>query len=540
MARPRATAQATTLYRLRHTTNLEDAVKKKYRSDKAINTGSCKVGDRDAILIHGTIGADGPVKWASRVHQLTGVKVEPANTTAAGVLLLRLSDEKAAPTWALCWGMGWLLLDQSLVDAAFGQRLALRSADPDLLSSLTRTVLDERAKVDRSSIPAGAGLSGFGIGGFGELITRVVGKAEIKGLTVNKAFRVRGADAVSVPLGLTPETLLADLKVLNALLSQKPPPELEVLEQLVPVKKKTSLHAKLEEHLLAELHKAPGVSKVAVTWPHEHLNENQPPEAFRVKRGGSPKARPDLPTAELILELMKGRDIESLDVIKIQLFADAEGENPVSTDIPLRKWVAFEKEEAARRYFLYNGQWFAMDLNYAKQLDDRVKDIFAKSSGITMPAWHAPDNEEAYNRKAAKALGAVLMDRKLVQTTQNKRGFEPSDLITEKDVYVHVKSATSSAPLSHLFSQGGNSAHAIQHDEEARKMLRERVKQRNGDPDLIGTRPQKVVYAIRPKEVGGSVSAQDLFSFSKVSLVRVSDELESRGIQVRVVSIDYM
>lgn len=540
MARTEPKAKATTLYRLRHSTNLKDAVKKKYRDDPKVTTEPCKVHDRDAVLIYGEIGADGPVKWASRVHRLTGTTVNITNTTAAGVLLLRLNDENDAPTWGLCWGMGWLLLDQSLVEGAFGQRLALRSSDPDFLSSLTRTVLDERAKVDRSTIPAGSGLTGFGIGGFGELVTRVVGQAEITGLTVGKAFRVRGADAVSVPLGLTPGSLLADLKVLDALLTQKPRKELQVLEQLVPVKKKTELHDKLEDHLHSELQKTSDKSKIAVTWPHEHLNENKPAEAFRVKRRGRPAIQDGLPTAELILELMRGREIDSLDKIKIQLFEDSDGDGPVSTEISLRKWVAFEKEEAGRRYFLHDGQWFAMDLQYAEQLNDRIREIFEMSAGISMPEWHAPDDEQAYNEKAAKALRAVLMDRKLVQTTQNKRGFEPSDLITESDVYVHVKSATSSAPLSHLFSQGANSAHAMQNDNEARAKLRQRVKQRGGDENLIGTRPRKVIYAIRPKEIGGTVTAKDLFSFSKVTLVRVFDELEGRGIKVRVASIDYL
>lgn len=540
MARPKAAAQATTLYRLRHTKNLEDAVKAKYRNDAAITTDKCKVGPRDAVMIHGPIGAGGTVKWAARVHQLTGATVTTANTTAAGVLLLRLTDDKTAPTWALCWGMGWLFLDQSLVDGAFGQRLALRSVDPDLLSSLTRTVLDERAKVDRSSIPAGSGLTGFGIGGFGELVTRVVGKAEIKGLTINKFFRVRGADAVSVPLGLTPTALLADLKVLDSLLTQKPRPELEVLEQLVPVKKKTAVHDKLEAHLEAELQKTLDTSQIAVAWPHENLSENQPPESFRVKRGGMLLVQPDTPTKELLLKLMKGNDVGKLDTIAVQLFSDAEGDNAISTEIPLRKWVAFEKEEAQRRYFLHNGQWFEMDLNYAKQLDDRVKRIFAEPAGLTLPAWVNADDEAEYNKKAAKALNAVLMDRKLVQTTQNKRGFEPSDLITDNDVYVHVKSATSSAPLSHLFSQGANSAHALQHDEEARKKLKQRVKERGGDPDLVGAKPKKVIYAVRAKKVGQSITPDDLFSFSKVSLVRVFDELEGRGIEVRVVSIDHV
>lgn len=540
MTQPKATAKVTTLYRLRHTAMLEDAVKKKYRDDAALTTEQCKVGGRDAVLIYGVIGDDGPVKWAGRVQQLTGTAPEITNTTAAGVLILRLHDEKDAPTWALCWGMGWLLPDQSLVDVAFGQRLALRSADPDLLSSLTRTVLDERARIDRSSIPSGSGLTGFGIGGFGELVTRVVGKAEIKGLTVGKPFRVRGADALSVPLGVAPAALLADLKVLDELLSQEPPAELQVLEQLVPVKKKTELHDTLEQHLAEELHKPPGASKIAVSWPHEHLNENKPAEAFRVKRGGDTTPRADLPTVDLIRELMTGRDISSLDTIKIQLFGDAEGAEAISSEIPLRKWVAFEREEEGRRYFLHDGQWYAMDLDYAGQLDHRVASIFAMPSGVTMPAWREPEDEEAYNKRAAVELGAVLMDRKLVQTAQNKRGFEPSDLVTEANVYVHVKSATSSAPLSHLFTQGGNSAHALQHDNEARVKLRERVQQRGGAASLIGAKPRKVIYAIRPKEAGGAVTAEDLFSFSKVSLVRVFDEMESRGIEVRVASIDYL
>lgn len=69
MTRQKATAQATTLYRLRHTLELEDAVKKKYRDDSGFTQESCTVNDRDALLIVGSIGGQGPVKWAARVKQ---------------------------------------------------------------------------------------------------------------------------------------------------------------------------------------------------------------------------------------------------------------------------------------------------------------------------------------------------------------------------------------------------------------------------------------------------------------------------------------
>lgn len=70
--------------------------------------------------------------------------------------------------------------------------------------------------------------------------------------------------------------------------------------------------------------------------------------------------------------------------------------------------------------------------------------------------------------------------------------------------------------------------------------LRDRVQQRGGDRDLIGSKPRKVIYAIRSKEVGKEITPDGLFSFSKVSLVRVFDELESRSIEVRVSTIEYL
>ena len=167
------------------------------------------------------------------------------------MLLIRGEGNDA---WALCYGMGFQALDQAEVDPGFGQRIAMRTADPRELSSLTRTTLDQRSRTDRFSIPSGDHLRGFGVGDFGEIVTRLVAKADIPGLAGGKSpLRIRGADALSVPLGRTPESLVKDLDVLKAILAKPAPADLAVLEQLVPVKNPADLIEPLEKALEAAL-----------------------------------------------------------------------------------------------------------------------------------------------------------------------------------------------------------------------------------------------------------------------------------------------
>ncbi len=86
-----------------------------------------------------------------------------------------------------------------MIDPGFGQRIALRTADARELNSLTRTTLDQRSMTDRISIPSGDHLRGFGIGDFGEVVTRLVAKATIPELAGGaKPLRIRGADALSL------------------------------------------------------------------------------------------------------------------------------------------------------------------------------------------------------------------------------------------------------------------------------------------------------------------------------------------------------
>jgi uncharacterized protein (TIGR04141 family) len=312
--KPAATA-ATTLYRLTGLTTLQGAIRDKYLESASFEFRECAVGDRQSALALGHIETE-QAKWANTVHALIEDAVDAHNVTGAAVLLVPGDD---GVTWALSYGMGFQMLEQAHVDPGFGQRLAVRVADADHLNSLTRKTMDDRAKVDRSSIPAGDHLRGFGIGGFGELVTRLVATAKIPGLSVGKSFKLRGADGLNIPLGRTPTTVLSDLGVIAEALQQPVVKDLEVLEQLVALKKGSKTANQLDAALVKSL-KREGDEIVGAAWPHESVNENGTPAAFGVKVRGKPEIRLGVPAVEDIYEVLDPADVlASLDNVRIQL-----------------------------------------------------------------------------------------------------------------------------------------------------------------------------------------------------------------------------
>lgn len=535
--KPAATA-ATTLYRLTGLTSLRHAIRDKYLESTDFEFRECAVGERQSALVLGHITTE-KAKWANTVNALIKDPVDAHNVTAAAVLLVPGDD---GVTWALSYGMGFLLLDQSHVDPGFGQRLAVRVADADHLNSLTRKTMDDRAKVDRSSIPAGDHLRGFGIGGFGELVTRLVATAKLPGLSVEKSFKLRGADGLNIPLGRTAATLLSDLAVIARALQQPVVKDLEVLEQLVALKKNSKTAGELDAALLKSLTRE-SETTVGAAWPHESVNENGTPAAFAVKGSGKARIRPGVPTAEDIYDIVDSANVlASLEQVRIQLYSDPDGDNAISPDIPLRKWIAFETNLDGRRYFLHDGAWYLMDNAYAAQLRQRVQAIFDRQCDLQLPPWPRTSDgrmipELDYNKRAAQSCGGVVLDRKLIYTTQNPRGFETCDVLTPDGTLVHVKNIDASAPASHLFAQGANSAHTLSFDDEARAEFRARVEKAGGDPDLVKDHPPAVVFAIA-RNSAKPFTAERLYSFSQVTLARTCVDLEARGIPVYVIPID--
>lgn len=538
MPRKPSPAVRTTLYRLTGLAQLSDAIRNKYLESGNFGSSVTSVGGREALVVSGLMATE-RVKWAANLYGLTGEDVDIGNQTAAGVLLIRDGDDHA---WALSYGMGFQLLDQNYFDAGFGQRIAIRVADPNELSSLTRATLDQRARVDRSSIPSGDHLRGFGFGELGELVTRFVGKARVPGLTDPAEFiKVRGADALSLPLGKRQDQLISDLDVLTGVLSRPVVPGLEPLEQLTMLKHDPGLVSTLDEYLEDAI-ESPEDKMIGLSWPHEQIDENGTPNAFHLSGVGRQAAGPhdDLPSLEQLLSVLRnsppGQRVDRARRIKVSLLGDDDGEQsiPLSRAIPVRKWLAFETKHEGRRYFLHNGNWYLMDEDYAAKLRRQTKEILSVPAGFSMPDWPAGMVEADYNTMAATKLGGLLLDVKLLRTELHGHGIEVCDILLPDGTLVHVKKIRRSDAASHHIAQALVSADALSYDEEARKGFADLIVRQGGDPGWQSRHLRRVVLAMaRP----GVISEQTLMTFAQVTLARGIAPLRARGIEVCILPI---
>jgi uncharacterized protein (TIGR04141 family) len=438
--------------------------------------------------------------------------------------------------------MGFQLLEMAKIDSGFGQRIAIRTADPRELSSLTRTTLDQRARTERASIPGGDDLRGFGVGAFGELVTRLVAKADISTLTGgSKPIRLRGADALSVPLGKKPGQLVKDLDELAKILRRPVPDKgLALLEQLVAVKN-PDLIAELEAELTPAL-AAPESHRIGLSWPHERIDENGTPTSFRIQSGGRKfaGAQDGLPDLAAVLAPLAALDddkrVERLKKMRVQLYSDPDGKEAVSGSIPAIRWITFEHDREGKRYCLHDGSWYLMNQDYAERLRVQVQAIFDRDAGVQLPGWPSGMYEDGYNKLAAQDLDGICLDKDFIRTEMHGHGIEVCDVLLRDGTPVHVKELDGSSAASHLLAQALVSTDALLLDEEAVSKFHAKVAAAGWDPGDLPPKPNRVVLGMARQ--GKTVRAENLFTFTQVTLVRWAQVLGARGVQVLIAPIE--
>lgn len=529
-----------TLYRLLGEQELVGFVQEKYLGRAAFTAHSFEIQGRRGLLIEGSIKND-EVKWVPTVQSLTGCKINRSNSTAAGLILV--PTQTKGVVWAISFGMGFLLLDKNYIDQGFGQRVTVRAVDPGVLKSVTRTKLDQRSKTERSSIPSGAHVRGFTVGDFGEIVTRVKGAAVIPELTSgDKTIQIRGSDSLSLPLGNSQELLVKDLDTIERILERDPHPELIYLDQLKKVKSK-NLIVQLESDFNSCIDSGP--ERVGLHWPDERIEDTDAPDSFKlggVSRipglglRGLQEGSPDL---DCLLTIVKA--IPSLErankarKMTVQLYKDDGGKEAVSGAIPIWNWFTFECVIDSRRFCLHNGSWYEIATDYAQRLDEETTRIFSKKFDQELPNWRVNEPEEEYNKRLADSLNGVCLDRKLIRTTAHRRGIEPADVFIDGNTLIHVKQFDSSSPASHLVAQALVSAEAIFEDEDAWIRLNERLLEAGVDTSTLTVKPEKIVLAIARR--GRKLEPEDLFSFTKVTLINCVNQLHRQGKQVYIATI---
>lgn len=457
------------------------------------------------------------------------------------------------------------MLESDCITPSFGLDFALRTVDPSTVTELTHTRLDSRAYTDRSSTARGQHVRAFDLDQYGEIFTRVVGRALETGLKAELNPRIRkarprisGADSLKVHLALGAAHLIDDLRAIGARLdAANPVPGFEAISYVRRLAASDPKVSQLDQVLAASLHSSQDFSRIAFTAPSQLLDKHPECDAFRISLGrGFPVSTKPFLVEEVTLDTFQDHldtlpaesRLGALGRAKIQMMSDVDGGAPVGPATDALKWLAAEITLDNAQYFRHENKWYAIGADHLRYVREEIGRIFAESQSFGLPAWPTKaealalrlkdSHEKGYNAWVAARRSWALLDRDLITCRLHPQGFEAADLVTPGGALIHVKLAEGSAPVSHLFVQGLVSADALHTEGDANQAFVAKVTaQLPGFPQGIFT-PRRVVFAIALK-TGAELTPERLFTVSQISLLHTARALRNMGVDVQVQGIDY-
>ncbi len=461
---------------------------------------------------------DRPV-WSRILDEHFDIDWPPSVSSSAAVLA------QVADRWfAVTFGQGRHLLRQDRLVPDFGLRVTANTVPPDRMRSISSIRLDATARRTAQGVSVPSSLGAFSVDLHGEWVRSLGGWTDdhlSRGMT--------GSQSLSVDLG--PQRLvLAQLhELLKHLLdryrSEDYRAEFGFIDLVVPVHADDPLVAGLDARVAALL-RTDG-REIGIVAPDAQPGDPAP-HSYVLRRRGARRTR------QLDRLGLRGALREVDDPLSLVVDAlDGEGHR-IGRSRPLREHLGGEIEVDGTCFVLAEGNWFRADAERLAELDRdlaRIPELDARR--LDMPRWFRGDDEEAYNRFAARERGWCLLDRKLFLGPDRRRDrLEICDLLTPQLDLICVKRLTSAGGLSHLFGQGSVSALAYRADPAYRDTVHEAFCARWPDAPM---RPPTIVCAIGTDRDGPLRRTLPLFS--RINLRGHAATVRQAGVGVAVTRV---
>jgi uncharacterized protein (TIGR04141 family) len=484
--------------------------------------------------------------WCAAASVTTGLDIQCMSSSASALLMIAVDGV----TYALSFGHGHHLIKEELRDPRFGLQFATRRVDPLDIQNLVRRRPGARGRLDTTLIPGGLPIWALGVSGHAEIIRRLGGTAPGDGFTFsasdNRCVRVHGSVALTMPIGLEAQHLVADLREIARVCTyEEPPSELAFVEYIQPIPKgrtRDELWDRLDDLLGRFV--SDSDDSVCPVVPTDSLEEYTQARAFVVTIGRPADPVPHLTEDHILARVRRyrpGRRITALRSGRVVMYADeACRERLDSTSTA--KWIEASVSLDSQRYFLLDGDWYQIDAEYARIKRDEIVSLFTSAPTLDLPPWRRGiDRDEAeYNLSVPNRVDGYLcfdLDRRVRHPLGARSPLEVCDLLGPNDEQIYVKHAEGSAPLSHLFFQGLVAVESELNSSDVRAKFSARVAEtghgRTIPPDFT---PKKVVFAILLKK-GKELTPDTLFPFSQVTLAETARILRSYGVDVEVIGI---
>lgn len=447
-----------------------------------------------------------------------------ASTSAA---LLVEADERL---FALTFGHGRHLLEAEAIEQDFGLKVVLNTVEPTQLKSVDARTIDELTVHTRRDVSRDSSFSAFGLDPTRDLLRAVTGTPQDDTL----ARRLTGSDA----LALNTRTQVPELRelcsrLLAAYRRTDYQEHFDFIDFLRPERNAARVR-ELEDGLIAGL-RSRAIDDVHLAAPE--VVDWLDIDGFRFSTQSDDHDLDPDPRISSYLSSVQGEvSIEMLKQDRLVAVRSSDGQPMPGW--PLLRCLVYEVQSGDHLYVLSAGEWYRVSMSFKDRVDEDVARI--PDMALTLPDADAGTDEDSYNLKAAAAIGALCLDKKLVYDGGPDK-MEICDLLTSEGGLIHVKHRGSSSTLSHLFAQGVNSAERLLQDPEFRAQARA-VAARE-DPDFAEVLPQH-----RPPpdahEVGFVVITRSqrptrltLPFFSRVSLRAAARRLDTLGFSVSVAAV---
>jgi len=468
-----------------------------------------------------------PPRWAKYLSTHVSNDLAGLNTSSAAAVLL---IEAAERIFAITLGGGRHLIVPDSYVQDFGLKVVLNTVAPDQLKSVDAKTIDDTTVHSRLDLSHESSFGAFGLDVSRDLLRAVTGKPKDETL----AHRLTGADS----LGIHTREQVPDLpalceRLLAASEDDAYKENFDFIDHLRPVKSRARkeeldelLVKALENREIDDVHLA---APEALDWQDIH--------GFRFN-GSEPEDELDAdPRISAYLDA-RAEDEINLKLLKHdRLIAIRASDGEAAKDWSIRSCLVYQVELEDGLYVLSTGDWFRVENDYRKRVEAEVEKL-PRFKGL--PDADYGTDEDRYNLKAAKAIGGLCLDKKFV-FEQGHDKMEICDVLAADGTLIHVKQRGSSSTLSHLFSQGLNSAERLLLDDVFRDKARKVVKKVNaGWLDKLpasgdDARDHEVTFAVITRSE--RKTPLTLPFFSVVSLRAAAERLKAFGFDVSIAQV---
>ncbi len=412
-------------------------------------------------------------------------------SNARAVLLCRIvvADEKTK-TFAITMGYGKNLLAEDVIEEDFGLKVVLNTIAPNSLRRINKINIGGNQKTSNEQLPLESDIDDFGFDIDRDMIGTITGTSDdeefAKGI-------ITGSDILSLSAEANIYNIPSFLKAVFAqYMSSAYKDKFAWIDHIRPVKNKRTIE-ELDNAVIYEINnKSP---KVWMAVPDVINWEDV--EGFRY---AGRETYPDIYISVIRNSFREGlSSVKQLKDKRISAIRSDNGE--VMTAWSAYRCIYAEVELRGVPYCINKGRWYSVDRDYVKTVNAEY-DAIPVSDRVFLPYRQEHIREAIYSKAfaASDPSNLLLMDAKTIQYGGGHSKIELCDVLASDNTYIHIKPYSSSATLSHLFSQAVVSAELVISDPsfraKANKKIKEQSKKRQFQIKDSDTKDITVILAI--------------------------------------------